>query len=216
MTAVALNISKEEFVGNFIHQNQLKLFEKAYRFAERCHYGHLRNDGSFYVGHPNEVCYIMILLGITNEILLSIAICHDIVEEMFFKNGILLTKEVIAAELNWEIAEGIYALSSLEKGESAQQKEMRFRKIEESVGLVLIKTIDRFVNMRRSMFGIYVSERMERYIFETETYILPMSERLINSGNCECEHALRLIRSSIKGILEGAKLYVQVKKYERN
>lgn len=213
---MALNVSKEEFVGKFIRENQLKLFEKAYCFSERCHYGHLRNDGNPYVGHPNEVCYIMILLGITNENLLSIAICHDIVEEMFFKNGILLAKEAIAEELNWEIAEGIYVLSSLEKGESAQQKEMRFQKIEESVGLVLIKTIDRFVNMRRSMFGIYVPERMERYIFETEKYILPMSERMINSGDCEYEHPLRMIRSSIKGILEGAKIYVQVKRYERN
>jgi guanosine-3',5'-bis(diphosphate) 3'-pyrophosphohydrolase len=216
VTVVALDVSKEEFVWKFIRENQLKLFEKAYCFAERCHSGHLRNDKTSYIGHPNEVCYIMILLGITNEILLSIAICHDIVEEMFFKNGILLTKEAIAAELNWEIAEGIYVLSSLEKGEGAQQKERRFRKIEESIGLVLIKTIDRFVNMRRSMFGIYVPKRMERYIFETELYILPMSERLINGESCECECALRLIRSFIKGILEGAKLYVQLKRYERN
>lgn len=213
---MAINVSKEEFVWNFIQEKQLKLFEKAYLFAQKCHIGHLRNDGAPYIGHPNEVCYIMILLGITDERLLSMAICHDVVEEMFFKDGILLTKEAVAQELNWEVSEGVYALSNLEKGESASAKKRRFQKIEESVGLVLIKTIDRFVNMRRSMFGVYVPERMERYIFETEACILPMSERIINSGNHEYEHALRMTRSSIKGILEGAKMYVQVKRYEKN
>jgi (p)ppGpp synthase/HD superfamily hydrolase len=212
---VALKVSKEDFVWNFIQKKRLKFFKKAYLYAKKCHQGHIRNDGTPYFGHPNEVCYIMLLLGIVDEHLLAIAICHDIVEELSIKNDILLTKEEIAKKLDWEVAEGVYTLSKFQKRESVLQTKARFNKIEETVELVLIKTIDRFVNMRRSMFDVYATERMKRYVFETEMYILPMSERIINSGNHAHEEAFRMIRSAIKGILEGARMYVQVKKYEQ-
>lgn len=204
---MALDVTKEEFVLRFMIMNDLKLFEKAYRFAEKCHNGHTRNDGTPYIGHPNEICYVMILLGITDERWLSVAICHDIVEELFFKDNIVLTRREIAKELGSDIAMEIYTLSRLMK----EGTRWRFKRIEKKAELVIIKTIDRFVNMNRSMIGFYAKERLERYIFETEEYILPMSERIINSGKFpEYENALRTMRLSIKGLLRGAKEHVEL------
>jgi (p)ppGpp synthase/HD superfamily hydrolase len=207
---MALNVSKEKFVWNFMFKNNLEIFKKAYLYAQKCHEGHRRKDETPYFGHPNEVCYIMILLGITDEQWLSVAICHDVVEELYFKDGILLTKKELARTIGCSVAEDVYALTNLTKGAPADK---RFELIEKKVELVIIKTIDRFVNMRSSMFDIFALERMERYVLETEAYILPMSERIINSGLFpQYENVLRILRSSIKGLLEGARSYIRLRK----
>jgi (p)ppGpp synthase/HD superfamily hydrolase len=203
---VALNVSKEEFVLNFIKKNKMELFTRAYIVAQFCHKDHRRKDGTPYIGHPNEVCYNLILQGVTDEILLSIAICHDVPEELLANEGVTLKKETLATWLNnSQIAEGVFTLSRFTKDNPGKY----FAGIEKDVGLILVKTTDRFVNMRRS-FYVFNKEAMGRYIFEVDNWVLPMSERIINSGKYpQYENALRSLRTSIKAIMEIAKIYIE-------
>lgn len=208
-----LTVSKEEFVLSFLIKEyeagkHIGLALKARALSIKWHGNRKRDDGTPYFCHPNEVVYIMILIGITDEITLATGFLHDVIEEED------KMRNEIARETNKEVA---YLVKCMSKTKNMSPKELRkhFQKMKKDIRLIIAKTIDRYVNMRRSMFGIFNKPRMEKYIFETETFILPISEKIINEGRySEYENSLRLLRSFIKGILEAAKPYVELMEME--
>lgn len=202
-----LKISKEDFVLNFLKSEYeigrhtgfaLKARDKAIKW----HKSRLRDDKTYYFGHPNEVVYILILLGVTDENTIAAGFLHDTIEE----EG--KSKERIEEDINRTVAYLVAGVSK-KRGMSTEELKKHFGLMASDIRMVFIKTIDRYVNMRRSMFGVFNKKRMDKYIFETETFILPISEEIINSGQYpEYENSLRLLRSFIKGILEAAKVHV--------
>ena len=208
-----LSISKEDYVLTFLKKEAeagrhsgiaLISREKALEW----HRSRKRNDGSYYFGHPNELVYILVLVGIIDENIIGAGFLHDVEEE----EGI--SQEEIRKETNGIVAHLVHRMTK-KKGMSSFELQMYFEAMAHDVRLVILKTIDRFINMRRSMFGVYNEKRMRKYIFETEEYILPISEHIIESGrHPEYENSLRLLRSFIKGILEAAKAHVRLMKIE--
>lgn len=204
-----LKVTKEKFVLNFLK----KEYEagrhtgsalKSRRLAIRWHRNRRRDDKTPYFGHTNELVYILILIGITDENTLAAGFLHDTIEEER-KN-----KKEVENKTNEEIAYLVYRMTKL-TGLTFKELEKYFGDLAEDIRLVFLKTVDRFINMRRSMFGVFNRGRMNKYIFETETFILPISEKIINSGKYpEYENSLRLLRSFIKGILEAAKVHVKL------
>lgn len=208
-----LTVSKEDFVLNFLNKERKAgrhagLALKARELSIEWHGGRKRDDETPYFCHPNEVVYIMILIGIKDEITLATGFLHDTVEE----EG--KTRNEITQETNKTVA---YLVKCMTKKKSMNLEEIKkhFQKMEGDIRLVIGKTIDRYVNMRRSMFGNFNKPRMEKYIFETENFILPISEKVINEGQYpEYENSLRLLRSFLKGILEAAEAYVRLMEME--
>jgi len=204
-----LSISKEELVARFLVKEfmagrHIGVALKARKKAIEWHGKRKRDDGSPYFVHPNELVYILILLGITDEDMIAAAFLHDVEEEE------KISQEEIEREINKVVA---YLVGGMTKREKMDWKELEkyFRGLACDIRLVILKTIDRYVNMRRSMFGVFNEERMERYILETEEFILPISEHIIEENAYpEYENQLRLLRSFIKGILEAAKNHVEL------
>jgi GTP diphosphokinase / guanosine-3',5'-bis(diphosphate) 3'-diphosphatase len=213
VTKLALNVSKEEIVQGFIKSHNVPIFEKAYRFAQYCHRDHFRQDGTPYFGHPNEVCYVLLMNNIENEIILADGISHDIIEELRDQSEIILPpKEIYNETGNIIVTQDTVALTKPHKNMTEEECEVYFDGIELRVRRVVVKTTDRFCNMRRSMFGKFNEERMDKYDVETVNRILPMSERIINNQTSpEHERVLRMLRSSIKGLLEGIRCKIEHK-----
>jgi (p)ppGpp synthase/HD superfamily hydrolase len=97
---------------------------------------------------------------------LAVLALHDVVED---KNVSILD---IQAEFGDEIAQPVFLMTAPE-GESAAEKEQRFREMAECPIASVAKAIDRVHNVV-SMVGVFSPEKVERYIAESETLILPM------------------------------------------
>lgn len=202
-----LKMSKEEFVLSFLKKEHaagrhLGHALKARELAIEWHKESKRDDGTPYFGHPNELVYVLILIGITDEDTLAAGFLHDTIED----EG--KSREDIEEKVNRVVAYLVFRMSK-HKGMTTEELRVYFNGLTEDIRLVFLKTVDRLINMRRSMFGVFNKKRMSKYIFETETFILAISEEIINSGEYpEYENSLRLLRSFIKGILEAARAYV--------
>jgi len=207
-----LNVSKEEFVWRFIKSHNVPILKRTYEFSQYWHRNHFRQDGIPYFGHPNELCYVLILNHIENELILSKAIGHDVPEELRDQEGIIITPgEMIKEIRNENVVSGIFTLTKPYKKMNAQQILEYFEPIARDVELVVVKHGDRFINMRRSMFGNFDKERLIKYDVETVNQVLPMSAGIINSGaHPEYEYILRMLRSGIKGLLEGVRAQVKI------
>jgi len=212
VTFMALNISKEEFVWSYIKYHNVPVFKRSYEVAQYCHRNHFRQDGTPYFGHPNELCYVLLINNMEDEIMLSDGICHDIVEECRDQENIIITKEDLLKEIkNDTVVEETFITTKPYKKMTPIQIKEYFSLIEEITRLVVNKHVDRFINMRRSMFGNFERERLVKYDVETVNHVLPMSERIINSGLYpEYENILRMLRSGIKGLLEGVRAQVKL------
>ena len=147
-----------------------------------------------------------------DEIMLSDGICHDIVEECRDQEKIIITKEDLLKEIkNDTVVKETFITTKPYKKMTPIQINEYFSLIEEIARLVVNKHVDRFINMRRSMFGNFERERLVKYDVETVNHVLPMSERIINSGLYpEYENILRMLRSGIKGLLEGVRAQVKL------
>jgi GTP diphosphokinase / guanosine-3',5'-bis(diphosphate) 3'-diphosphatase len=207
VTKLALNVSKEEFVWGYIKSHNVPIFEKSYKFAQYCHREHFRQDGTPYFGHPNEVCYVLLINNIYDEKTLSDGITHDIIEELRDQSKIILPpREIYKETSSIIVTQDTVALTKPHGDMELEELVRYFNGIENHIRRVLVKTTDRFCNMRRSMFGNFNEERMEKYDVETVRWILSMSERIINNRlHPEYENVLRMLRSSIKGLLEGVR-----------
>jgi len=213
-------LSKEECVFNYFRNNPSKIFEKSYTFAEKIHRKHKRKDGSPYIVHPLEINYTLLILNITDEVCHGSGICHDAKEEARDKDGIVISKKEIAEAVNLKVAGDVVALTK-EQGLGPRELILYFQGIEKEPRRVLLKMVDRYANIRRSMFGVFDSLQIGKYVYETNYYILPMSERIITlaeswhdfSGKDEYvkyANALRILRGAIRGILRGAEHSVQL------
>lgn len=209
---MALNVSKEEIVWDYIKYHNVPVFKRSYEVAQHFHRNHLRQDGTPYFGHPNELCYVLLINNITNERALAVGIGHDVIEECRDQENVIITPNGLVREIkDVETVHGIFGLTKPYKKMTEPQLDAYFNTIEKDIVLIMNKHVDRFINMRRSMFGSFNRERLIKYDIETVNRVLPMSERVINS--ClypEYENVLRMLRSGIKGLLEGVRAQVKL------
>jgi len=217
--------SKEEVVFDYYEKNPSDLFWRAYEFSDKIHRKHLRQDGSPYLVHPVELVYLSHRLGIRNPQIDATKMCHDTVEEAKSQDGITISYNEIANAVNEQTAKEVMILT---KNEDLDLREMvkYFRRIFEEVHLGFIKTIDRYSNMRRSMFGRYDERRMNKYVYENQTYILPETHRIINFAEAPFDFkgketyvyfadAFRFLRGAIKGIQRGIDYNIKLMRIEK-
>ncbi len=218
--------SKEEKVLDYFTENNSEVFWRAYYFAERVHKNHKRRDGTPYIVHPIEICYIFLTIGVVEPIIHAKSMCHDVIEEARDQEGIIITERQIAEEVDPLVAPDVVILTK-EIDLSFMEMIEYIRRIEEKVHTALVKMGDRLSNIRHGMHGVFPDLKAGYYSYETEYHILPMSERIITlaesninfSGKAEFEKyvwAFRGLRASIKSILkEGHSSFILDREIER-
>ena len=152
----------------------LRMLERAYEVAERCHRGQLRKSGDPYITHPLAVAQILADLGMTVPTLCA-ALLHDTVEDTDY------SLDALRAEFGDEVAvlvDGVTKLDKVKYGDAAQAETVRKMVIAmaRDIRVLLIKLADRLHNARTWRF--LPAESQERKARETLEIYAPLAHRL--------------------------------------
>ena len=174
---------------------------KAIYYAVEKHSGQKRDDGKTdYVDHSVRVCRMLLNLGIRDEVILTAAPLHDLVEEG------KATLEEIRKEFGDEVCYLVNALSQ-RKDESDEE---HIERLSKEIKAIVIKAADRVCNVD-DMTEVFSLERLEKYTEETRRIILPLM-KMARRRYIEHSDLLIICRDYIKGILNGAEKIIALKK----
>lgn len=180
----------------------LKFTLKALGLAEVLHADQFRDDGTSYVDHVVGVAHLLVAHGIRDDNTLAASILHDVIEDTSF------THENICREFNEDIAGMARRLTKTADVLIVTY----YAGIEEDIRTVVIKAADRTHNVS-DMVKAFSVERMEKYIKETEEYVLPMMKRARKKYQ-EYGNVLVSLSEHIKAVLLLAQEVVRLKKAE--
>jgi len=162
----------------------MRLLDKAYRFALRCHSGQKRESGEEYITHPVSVAGLLVDLGLDTESLCA-ALLHDTVED----TETLLSD--IRTEFGGEIAllvDGVTKLGQIPFSSIEEQQAENLRKMllamTFDIRVMLIKLCDRLHNMR-TLDAMTENKQREKAL-ETMEVFAPIAHRL-GMGNIKEE-----------------------------
>lgn len=145
--------------------------KKALILARELHEGQYRKGGAEYLVHPLRVCDYLISVGLNDEILLSAALLHDVVEDVAFIRD-NPRKLVTDYRISEEVLDVVMAVTKL-KGVS---EEAYYDGIKQDWRALFVKISDRCNNVS-TMQSFSVEKRIS-YIEETEQYILPLCKHV--------------------------------------
>ena len=160
------------FIKGYAMAKNLEQTLIALAFARRLHEGQYRKDGNPYIIHPLKVCSTLINYGVDDDIVLAVALLHDVVEDCekdLPKHGMELVENF---GLNPEVIELVEILS---KKQGATQTELKayFDKIKKNPKTLLVKLSDRLHNS--ATLYTFSLEKMRKYVNETKDFILPLA-----------------------------------------
>lgn len=159
--------------------DDLRLIQKAYWLSKNVHRPQHRQSGERYFEHPVRVARMLIDLGYRDVNTVSTALLHDVVEDTYTPD------HVIVDLFGPEVWDNINLLSKTRPAldpitleliaEVKVDKDVYFDRIMKANKTVrLVKVADRVDNT--SDLLSFTPERQEKYIKETEQYILPLAE----------------------------------------
>ena len=173
-------------LSNYLDSDQVKKVERAYRFAEQCHSGQMRQSGDPYITHPLAVANILADMGLDHESLMA-ALLHDVIEDTGVSKGQISRRfgRIVA-----DLVDGVSKLSGIEFETKAQLQAESFQKMtlamSKDIRVVLVKLADRLHNMRT--LGVLAPEKRRRIARETLEIYAPIAQRLgINDVRIEFE-----------------------------
>lgn len=157
-------------------EDNLKLIEHAYTYAEEKHNGQFRKSGEPYIVHIIQVGYILANLGMS-PVTIAAGLLHDVIED----TGV--TKEELAKEFTEEIATLVESVTKIGNIEFKDEKEYlaaNHRKIfiamAKDVRVIFIKLVDRLHNMRTLQFQSQAKQH--KISSETLEVYAPIAHRL--------------------------------------
>ena len=151
------------------------LIEKAYKFAEKAHQGHLRLSGESYFSHLTETAKILAEYGMGANTVAA-GLLHDVIEDTTIK------REEVETEFGGEILfliEGVTKLGKLRyRGADRHNESLRklFVAMSEDIRVLMIKLADRLHNMRTLSY--VPKDKQERIGRETLEIYAPIAHRL--------------------------------------
>ncbi len=173
-------------LSNYLDADQVKKVERAYRFAEQCHSGQMRQSGDPYITHPLAVANILADMRLDHESLMA-ALLHDVIEDTGVSKGQISRRfgRIVA-----DLVDGVSKLSGIEFETKAQLQAESFQKMtlamSKDIRVVLVKLADRLHNMRT--LGVLAPEKRRRIARETLEIYAPIAQRLgINDVRIEFE-----------------------------
>ncbi len=173
-------------INSIYSDEEAKMIEKAYFFAEDAHKNQKRASGEDYFTHPFNVAQILIGLSMDANTIMA-AFLHDVLEDTPVSAG------DIKKEFNEEVltlVEGVTKLDKIEFKSHEEEQAENFKKIfvsmAKDIRVIIIKLADRLHNMRSLNFLSY--ERQLRMANETLEIFAPLAGRLgISNIKCELE-----------------------------
>jgi guanosine-3',5'-bis(diphosphate) 3'-pyrophosphohydrolase len=162
----------------------VRLLQRAFDVAARCHAGQRRKSGDPYITHPLAVATILANLGMDTTTLVA-ALLHDTIEDTDY------TLEEIRAEFGDEVAllvDGVTKLDAVKLGDAAKAETIRKMVVAmaKDPRVLVIKLADRLHNMRTLTF--LPREKQEQKAKETLEILAPLAHRLgLNTLKWELE-----------------------------
>ncbi|MHB1406931.1 MAG: RelA/SpoT family protein [Desulfitobacteriaceae bacterium] len=156
--------------------SHLNIITKAYKFAEKAHWGQHRISGENYIQHPLEVA--MILAGFElDESTIAAALLHDVVEDTAYSLA------DVEREFGSEVAmlvDGVTKLGRIEYKSKVELQVENLRKMflamAKDIRVILIKLADRLHNMRTLKF--HSPQKQREIAQETLEIFAPLANRL--------------------------------------
>ncbi|HZC41825.1 MAG TPA: bifunctional (p)ppGpp synthetase/guanosine-3',5'-bis(diphosphate) 3'-pyrophosphohydrolase [Streptosporangiaceae bacterium] len=152
----------------------VRLVERAYATAARCHAGQQRKSGDPFITHPLAVATILAELGVEHETICA-ALLHDTVEDTPY------TLAQLRQDFGEEVAslvDGVTKLDKVKYGEAAEAETVRKMVVAMSrdIRVLVIKLADRLHNMRTLRY--LPREKQERKSREVLEIFAPLAHRL--------------------------------------
>jgi RelA/SpoT family (p)ppGpp synthetase len=170
----------------YLETNQVYSVLQAYKFAEQCHEGQIRQTGEPYITHPLAVATILADMHLDHEGIMA-ALLHDVLEDTHVNKKEL---EDLFGKTVAELVDGLTKLDEIETTSRAERQADSFQKMtlamSKDVRVMLIKLADRLHNMR-TIKGLSPQKR-RRIARETLEIYAPIAQRLgINNVRVEFE-----------------------------
>ncbi len=162
----------------------IRLIERAYDVAARCHANQSRKSGDPYITHPLAVATILAELGMNHETLCA-ALLHDTIEDTPY------TLDELRGEFGDDITalvDGVTKLDKVKYGEAAEAETVRKMVVAMSrdIRVLVIKLADRLHNMRTLRY--LPRPKQEQKSRETLEIYAPLAHRLgMNTVKWELE-----------------------------
>lgn len=189
----------------FAQSEQLQETYQALPYMRKCHTGQVRdsvrgiNQNTPYIVHPLTMACQAHAMGIREDTVLAAALLHDVCEDC----GVLPEELPFSDEVRT-------AVGLLTKNEFRFQQIGRpaalaeyYERIHSNKTSMLVKCLDRCHNLS-TMASSFSSERMARYIMETEEHILPILDE-IKSRYADLSDAVFLLKYQTLSLLETQK-----------
>ena len=144
------DISYETVRNNlsYLDEEDIKLIDKAYNFANEKHEGQRRRTGEPYIIHPLNVAYILAEMN-ADCATIAAALLHDVLEDCN------ITREEMEEKFGKEITKIVYGVTKINKLNFNDESEVliaNHRKIivglAEDVRVIILKLADRLNNLR--------------------------------------------------------------------
>ena len=186
MERMTYELLKKELVKYIKDEEELKVIDKAYNFANEKHLNKFRKNGDLYIEHPLNVAYILSGYNLDYKTI-SAALLHETINH----GG--ATYDEILKEFDSDIANLVDSMSKINRLELPDDKlssALHLRKvlvgITSDVRVLYIKLADRLHNMR-TIYALTPNE-IKVKINETENVLIPIAHRLgINKIKGELE-----------------------------
>ena len=190
-------------IKTFCRAELLNETTDALNYAYEMHKGQFRKQvkGSErkmpYIIHPMTMCAQAHACGICDDVLLAAILLHDVVEDT--------DAEIESLPFSKEVKD-LVGLLTFEQKDGMSREEARmyyFGKISSDPRARVVKLLDRCNNVA-TMAACFDREKLEKYIAETEKYVLPFADMLYRL-NPEYEKVAFQTKYQIMSVIETIK-----------
>lgn len=196
-----------QYVLQVATKNALEQTLKALPFAKKLHEGAYRKNRKDseqkvpYIYHPLIIANQALSMGIVEDDIIAAILLHDVVEDCD------VTKEELPVSKDVQEAVALLSFEKLPGLTKEESKRVYYDKIATNRIATVVKVMDRCNNIS-SMGTAFSKEKIEQYVDETDTYVMPLL-KILKEKYPEFEtewfllnYHMRSVLDTIKGIWE--------------
>lgn len=178
---------------------------QALNYARKLHKGQARKSGEAYIIHPLTMACQAVSMGVNDDNIVAAILLHDVVEDCGVSvNDLPVNKEVKeAVNLLTYVKPEKYKERDGEGPSILVVKNNYYDAISKNRIASIAKLFDRCHNVS-SMAGVFTKEKLDDYIEETETFVLPLI-RKAKEEFPEYQNVLFVLKYHIISVLEAIK-----------
>ena len=161
---------------SYLDEEDIKLIDKAYNFANEKHEGQRRRTGEPYIIHPLNVAYILTTIKADKETICA-GLLHDTLEDT--ETSISEMEKEFGKEIT-KLVDGVTKINNINISTENEYLTSYYKKIivgmSEDVRVIIVKLADRLHNMR-TLYVLPV-EKQKKKAKETLEILAPIAHRL--------------------------------------